>query len=195
MSDFVINPRRAPRTVVGCEARVALKNGGFFRGPTVDCGPTGCQILAPSPLPIDERVFVELRSQCVPEASFLSGRVAWIAEEAPFRLGVQFDPASHDDAALFYGRLAAAHPDLVEVDGIPERVPLDARVVPCADEADAAILPGEEELLLAIGSGIRLRDLRGRLGEERWPAALNPLFALLARRLLVIVEPPDDDAR
>jgi hypothetical protein len=192
MTDFVNNPRRAPRAVIGCEARVALRNGTFFKGPIVDYGPAGCQVVAPSPLAPEERVFVELRNRRVPEPSHLAGRVAWTAGEAPFRAGVRFDSVCQDDAAYFYGRLAAAHPDLMEVDDVPDRVPMDARVVPWQREGDAAVLPGEEEVLLAIGAGIRLRDLRERLG-DRWEAAVNPLFALLARRLLVIEggEPPD----
>jgi hypothetical protein len=193
MSDFVNNPRRAPRAVIGCEARVALKDGTYFQGPTVDCGPAGCQIVAPGPLPTDERIFVELRNRGVPEPSLVTGKVAWTAGEAPFRSGVQFDVASRDDAAYFYGRLAAAHPDLVEVDDVPDRVPIDARVVPWRREGDAAVLPGEEELLLAIGAGIRLRELRDRLG-GRWEASVNPLFALLARRLLVIEDASPGDA-
>jgi hypothetical protein len=195
MSDFVNNPRRAPRAVIGCDARVALRNGTFFKGPTVDYGPGGCQIVAPAPLEPKERVFVELRNRGVPEPSLLAGRVAWTADEAPFRSGVHFDAGSRDEAAWFYGRLAAAHPDLVEMDDIPDRVHLDARVVPRKREGDAAVLPGEEEVLLAIGTGIRLRDLRDGMG-GRWEAAVNPLFALLARRLLVIEDASaGDDAR
>jgi hypothetical protein len=185
MADFINNPRRAPRTVIGCDARVALKSGSFFQGPTVDYGPAGCQLVAPTPLAPDERVFVELRNRGVPESSLLSGRVAWTAGEAPFRTGVQFDPGSHDEAAWFYGRLAAAHPELVEVDEVPDRVALDSRVVPWKREGDAAVLPGEEEVLLAVGTGIRIRELREKLG-ARWDAAINPLFALLARRLLIL---------
>jgi hypothetical protein len=192
MSDFVKNPRRAPRTVIGCDARVALKNGSFFTGPTVDYGPAGCQLVAPTPLAPEERVFVELRNRGVPESSLLSGRVAWTAGEAPFRAGVQFDTGSHDAAAYFYGRLAAAHPELVEVDEVPDRVALDSRVVPWKREGDAAVLPGEEEVLLAIGAGIRIRELREKLG-DRWEGSVNPLFALLARRLLLIEDgtPPE----
>jgi len=194
MSDFVNNPRRAPRAVIGCDARVALKSGAYFKGPTVDYGPAGCQLVAPEPLAPEDRVFVELRNRDVPdESSLLSGRVAWTAGEAPFRLGVQFDPGSHDAAAYFYGRLAAVHPDLVEVDDVPDRVALDARVVPWKREGDAAVLPGEEEVLLAVGPGIRVRELREKLG-DRWEAAVNPLFALLARRLLVVEEAPPPDA-
>jgi hypothetical protein len=194
MADFINNPRRAPRTVIGCDARVALKSGSFFQGPTVDYGPAGCQLVAPTPLAPDERVFVELRNRGVPESSLLSGRVAWTAGEAPFRTGVQFDPGSHDEAAWFYGRLAAAHPELVEVDEVPDRVALDSRVVPWKREGDAAVLPGEEEVLLAVGTGIRIRELREKLG-ARWDAAINPLFALLARRLLILEDgSPSDGA-
>lgn len=195
MSDYVNNPRRAPRAVIGCDARVALRNGTFFKGPTVDYGPGGCQLVAPTPLEPEERIFVELRNRSIPEPSHLAGRVAWTAGEAPFRSGVHFDAGSRDEAAWFYGRLAAAHPELVELDDVPDRVALDARVVPWRREGDAAVLPEEEELLLAIGSGIRLRELRDRMG-ARWEAAVNPLFALLSRKLLVIEEPSaGDDAR
>ena len=188
MTEFVNNPRRAPRAVVGCEARVALKTGEFFKGPTVDYGPGGCQLVAPTPVPAKERVYVELRNTGVADSSLLSGQVAWAAGEQPYRLGVQFDAGSRDDAAAFYGQLAAAHPDLVDVEEIPDRLPIDARVAPWEREADAAVLPGEEELLLAIGTGIRLRELRDKMG-VKWDAAVNPLFALLARRLLRIEEP------
>ena len=185
MSEYVQNPRRAPRTVIGCEARVATKNGTFFKGPTVDLGPAGCQVLSPAPVSRDERVFVEITHRELPEPSLVSGRVAWAAGEEPYRAGVAFDLGSRDAAALYYGRLAAAHPDLVEADDVPDRVALDARIVPWKREGDAAVLPGEEEILLAIGDGIRVRDLREKMG-ERWEGALNPFFALIARRLVVI---------
>lgn len=187
MTDFVYNPRRAPRALVGCDARVVRDGGGALAGPVVDYGPTGCQVVTPAPLAAGERVLLELRNPALPEPSVLRGEVKWTAEEPPFRSGVQFDAACWDDAALVYGRLAAAHPDLVEPEGVPDRVPVAARVVPWRREEDAAVLPGEEEVLLAVGGGARISELRERLG-ARWEAAVNPLFALLARRLLVIEE-------
>jgi hypothetical protein len=189
MTEYVINPRRAPRAVVGCEARVALKTGEYFEGPAVDYGPGGCQLVAPAPVSTEERVYVELKNQGVPSASRFAGKVAWAAGEQPYRLGVAFDEGSRDDAAHFYGELAAAHPDLVDVEDVPDRVPLDATVKPSRQEGDEAVLQGEQELLLAIGSGTTLRALRDRLG-PRWDAAVNPLFALLARRLLRVEEQP-----
>jgi len=185
MGEYVNNPRRAPRAVLGCDARVALRSGGYFKGATVDYGPAGCQLVAPTPLPRDERVFVEIRSGALPDASLVSGRVAWTADEEPYRSGVQFDAGSRDAAAIFYGALSAALPELVEADDVPDRVPIDAWIVPWRREPDAQVLPAEEVVLRAVGSGVRLRELRMRLG-DRWEAALNPLFALLARRLLIV---------
>jgi hypothetical protein len=188
MPEFVFNPRRAPRALIGCEAQVLREGGGSFAGPVVDYGPTGCQVVTPAPLVPRERVVLEVRNPAVPHASILRGRIVWSSAEPPYRSGVEFEPDSQDAAAMLYGHLGAAHPDLAEADDLPDRVSMNARVVPCPREEDAAVLPGEEELLLAIGAGARVGDLRDRLG-DRWDQAVNPLFALLARRLLAVEEP------
>ena len=185
MFDFVYNPRRAPRALIRCDAQVVRASGGTFSGPTVDLGPSGCQVVTPVPLPPGERLVITLRDPDVAGAATLRGRVVWTAGEAPFRSGVHFDAESGDASALLYCKLAAAHPDFVEVDEVPDRLPLTARVVPWRREEDAAVLPREEEVLLAIGEGARIDELQERLG-DRWEAAVNPLFALLARRLLVV---------
>lgn len=189
MLDFVYNPRRAPRTLLGRSGRVERASGAAFEGPIVDLGPTGCQIVTPAPLPPGEQVVVALSDRAAQHAAALKGRVVWTAAAAPFRSGVHFDPACLDDAALLYGRLAAEHPELVDVDALPERVPVTAWIVPQPREEDAAVLPAEEEVLLAVGTGVQVAALCERLG-ARWEKAVNPLFALLARRLLVIEERP-----
>lgn len=185
MAEFVYNPRRAPRAVIGCEASVARASGTSFAGSVIDLGPTGLQLVTPGPLAPGEPILLELRNGALPGAATLRGRVVWIEAQAPFRAGVELDPSCHDEAALLYGRLAAAHPELVEVDDLPERLPVSARVVPWRREEDAAVLPGEEELLLAIGSGARLGELSETFG-DRWETMVSPLFALLARKLVVI---------
>ncbi|HSM92873.1 MAG TPA: PilZ domain-containing protein [Anaeromyxobacteraceae bacterium] len=185
--EYVYNPRRAPRALVGCEAHVQREVGTSFGGTVIDCGPSGVQLVTPAPLGVGERVVLELRSPALSGVRVLRGRVAWSAAEPPFRAGVHFDAAALDEAALLYGHLAAAHPELVDVDEVPDRLPLGARIVPWRREEDAAVLPGEEAVLIAVGPGVRLAELRERLG-ARWGAALNPLFALLARKLLVVEE-------
>jgi hypothetical protein len=144
-------------------------------------------VVTPVPLPPSEPLVITLTDPGAPGGSTLRGRVAWTAAETPYRSGVQFDVACRDEAALLYCRLAALHPDFVEVDDLPDRLPLTARIVPWRREADAAVLPREEEVLLAVGEGARISELLARMG-DRWEAAVNPLFALLSRKLLVVEE-------
>lgn len=183
MTDFVQNPRRAPRAPIGCDARVALKDGRFFSGPTVDCGPAGCQLVSPAPVPRHERIYVELKGEGVPDTFWFSGRVAWTAEGPPFRLGVHFDDGSTGSAQGFFSKLTEAHPDVVDTSRSPDRVPTDALIVPAQASMDEVLHPGEAEVMRAVGTGIRIGALREKLG-ERWNACLNPLFALLARNEL-----------
>jgi hypothetical protein len=180
MPDFVSNPRKTPRAQIGCDARVALRDGRYFTGATVDCGPQGCQIVSPTPLARDERIYVELRTSGVPETFWFSGRVAWAAEGPPFRAGVQFDDGSCPAAKGFFFRLADAHPDAASTNTAPMEVSLDAFLVPGPAALDEALHPGEAEVLRAVGEGIRICDLREKLG-DRWEPSLNPLFSLLAR--------------
>jgi hypothetical protein len=185
MTDFVANPRRTPRAAIGCDARVALKDGRFFTGPTVDHGPQGCQLVAPEPLARDERVFVELRGIGVPQAYWFSGRVAWAADGPPYRLGVCFDDGSSADARSFFATLAEAHPDAVDVSRVPDRVATDALLAPAHEPGDEVLHPVEAEVMRAVGAGMRVAALHARLG-DRWEPCLNALFALLARGALSV---------
>src|SRR4051812_24109608 len=101
MSEFVLNPRRAVRAPVRCDARVALKEGGYWSSATSDYGPTGCQLLTPVPLPPGSRIFVELVNERVATPVGLAGRVAWTAKAPPWRTGVAFDAGSLRAASGF----------------------------------------------------------------------------------------------
>ncbi len=194
MSEFIENPRRAPRAPVRCDARVAIPAAGFFAVPTTDVGPGGCQLNTPVPLPPGARVFVELKDGLVPAPCTVSGRVAWsTAGDAP-RAGVAFDAGASPAAARFFETLAEAHPDAVAVaDATPDRIRADAPLAPAAPpDRDLPLLPDEVTVLRTVGPGIVAGALRDALG-DRWDRLVNPFFALLGRRVLV-VGPPDPAA-
>jgi hypothetical protein len=190
MADFILNPRRVPRALIPCAARVALRTGGFFTAPAIDYSVRGCQLEAPGSLDPGSRLFVELVNERVSEPNHLSGRVAWSASEAPWRMGIAFDQGCRAAAIRFFERLAMAYPGAQVCGCDPERVPEDAPLAPAAPPEERALRPLEAEVLRAVGAGISAQALRSGLG-ERWEACLNPLFALLGRGYLVIGVPDE----
>ncbi len=193
MPEFVNNPRQSPRAAIGCDARVALVDGRFFTGATIDYGPHGCQLVAPHPLSPDERIFVELKGAGVPETYWFSGRIAWAGDGPPFRAGVHFDAGSAGDAKGFFFKLADTHPDAIDTGRAPSQLSLDARVVPAQGQSDETLHPVEAEVMRAVATGASLRDLRERLG-DRWEPCLNALFSLLARSELEVETPDRPDS-
>lgn len=194
MGEFIVNPRQAPRAPVRCEARIALKEGGFWASPTSDYGPRGCQLLAPGALAPGARIFVELVNERVRDPVGLAGRIAWTAKAPPWRTGIAFDEGSVPAAAGFFDRLAAAYPGIDAYGKAPERLAQDAPLAPAPPPEFEPLLTADEAFLLSeVGAGIPAGALRARLG-ERWTIAIvNALFALLGRRYL-LVRGPDEAA-
>jgi hypothetical protein len=176
MVAFIQNPRRAPRILIRCDARLALHSGPFFIACTVDVGPGGCGVAAaPIQLTRGERAFFEIEYEG--ERYFFTGSVAWASTTAPWRAGVAFDPSSLECATALFGRIAAAHAEAARgVDRIPEDAILARTPVP----GTLTALPREAEVLLAIGAGIEARALRDRMGEQ-WDTSVNAVFALVER--------------
>lgn len=193
MPGYVENPRRAPRAPIRCDARVALRAGGFWTGPTTDYGPRGCQLETPERLEAGARLFLQLRNERVPETQALSGRVAWASKAAPFRCGVAFDDGAAAVAGAFFERLAAAYPGLDTWGRAPDRIAVDVPLRPAPPPAvEPLLLEGEIAVLRAVGTGKTVAELRDALGAA-WTAHLNLFFALLGRRYLA-VGPPDAEA-
>ena len=189
MTAFIENPRRSPRAPVRCEGRIALRAGGYFPSPTSDYGSRGCQVVAPQELPPGTRVFVELRNERIAAPVQLAGRVAWIAKQAPWRMGVAFDEASLPAAEGFFVRLAAAYPGIDTYGQAPDRIPDDAPVAPTAPPELEPLLSEDEALVLrALGPGLRVSALRAKLGSE-FGRALHGVFSLLGRKYLRIGDP------
>lgn len=189
MTDFIVNPRRAPRAPVRCETRAALREGGFWASPTTDYGPRGCQLPSPGRFEPGARVFLSLANERVPAPVQLAGRVAWTAAAEPWRIGVAFDPPSLSAAHFFFEQLAAAYPGLDAASRSPDRIAADAPLAPALPGPEPALTPDERAVLAAVGPATTAAVLRERMG-ARFGSAVNAMFALLGRGLLV-VGPPD----
>jgi hypothetical protein len=195
MPEFIDNPRRSPRAPVRCEARVALRDGGYWAGPTCDYGPKGCQVSAPLRLEPGSRLFLELVNERVPGPFQLSGRVAWSSTEAPWRSGIAFDDASITLASRFFERLAAAYPGLDTYGRAPDRIPADGTVAPLPPPAVEPLLTASErDVLRAVGEGKLVSHLRVQFGGA-WTEAQNAVFSLLGRKYLTIGTADVDAAR
>jgi hypothetical protein len=185
MPEFIENPRKSIRAPVRCEARVALREGGYWAGPTSDYGPKGCQVSAPLRLEPGGRLFLELVNERVPGPFQLSGRVAWSSDEPPWRSGISFDEGSVALAARFFERLAAAYPGLDTYGRAPDRIPSDEMLAPTPPPAVQPLLTGaERDLLKELGAGATPDEIRKRVG-DRWSDAQSAFFSLLGRRYLV----------
>ncbi len=165
---------------------MALREGGYWAGPTCDYGPKGCQVSAPLRLEPGARLFLELVNERVPGPFQISGRVAWSSMEAPWRSGIAFDEASVALAARFFERLAAAYPGLDTYGRAPDRIPADCRLAPLPPPAVEPLLTvAERDVLRAVGAGTSVAELRAAVGEA-WVEGQNALFSLLGRRYLAL---------
>jgi len=186
VTEFIVNARHAPRTVVRCQARAPLLGGGFWSSDTEDIGPRGCQLVAPTRFTPGEGIELEISSERVADPLWVGGRIAWAADEPPWRVGIAFSDRDQDAAARWFDRLVAAFPGLDGSLLAPARIAADAPIyLGRVPRLRPALGSQELAVLRAIGPGIRAGELRDQLGRE-WEAAQGALFALLGRRYLTL---------
>ncbi len=195
MTEFIINARSSPRAVVRCQARAPLLGGGFWSSDTEDIGPRGCQLVAPARFTPGEGIELEISSERVADPLWVGGRIAWAADEPPWRVGIAFSDQDQDAAARWFDRLVAAFPGLDGSLLAPRRVAADATVyLARAPRLRPTLDAPEVAVLRTIGAGIRAAELRDRLGTE-WATGQGALFSLLGRRYLTLTAseaaPPD----
>lgn len=189
MPEFFVNARRSPRAEVRCQARAPLLGGGFWSSDTEDIGPRGCQLVAPARFTPGEGIELEISSERVSDPLWTSGRIAWAADDPPWRVGIAFSDQDQDAAARWFDRLVAAFPGLDSSLLAPPKVPADALLyLGRAPRLRPPLLPPEVEILRAIGGGIRASELRVRLGAN-WENGQGALFSLLGRRFLTLSAP------
>lgn len=187
MTTYIENPRRVPRAAVRCEARIALREGGYWTAPTSDSSPRGVQLEAPAPQDPGSRIFVELVNERVGPALALGGRVAWCAKAPPWRIGIAFDAGSVPAATRFFDALTAAHPGVDTYGNAPDRIPVDVSLAPAPppEVVTPALTDDEARVLRVLGAGRRAGDLAEALGGGV-EGPKNALFSLLGRGYVVV---------
>jgi hypothetical protein len=186
LTEFIVNARHSPRAVVRCQARAPLLGGGFWSSDTEDIGPRGCQLVAPARFTPGEGIELEISSERVSDPLWVGGRIAWAADEPPWRVGIAFSDQDQDAAARWFDRLVAAFPGLDSSLLAPRKVPADALIyLGRAPRLRPTLERPEVAVLRAIGAGIRASELRVKLGND-WGNGQGALFSLLGRRYVTL---------
>ena len=185
MTEYIVNPRRAPRAPLRCATQVRAGTAAFA-AETEDIGPTGCQLVAPGALPKGQAVALVFANSKVPGALSVEGKVAWGSSRPPWRVGVAFGEKCHVDAERWFQQLVAAHPGMGGYRRVPDRLPLDAMIFLAAPPSFLFdFTPDEVEVLRHVASGTTIASLRERL-EARWTLSQRALFSLMARGAVTV---------
>jgi hypothetical protein len=184
VTDFIVNPRRAPRAPSRCRVRVQTTST-TWDAETEDVGPHGCQLVAPAPLQRGTPLQLALAGPGVKEPLNVGGKVAWVSSQPPWRLGVSFDGASWPAATRWFDLLVAARPGLGNFRRVPDRLPVDAMVFLAPPPRFADFAADEVTVIRHVAGGVTIAALRQRL-EDRWPVMQRALFALLTRGVVTV---------
>ncbi len=184
MTDFIVNPRRAPRAPSRCRVRVQA-GGAAWDAETEDVGPHGCQLVAPAPLPRGAELLLALAGPGVKEPLSTRGKVAWASSQPPWRLGVAFEEAARPVATRWFALLVAARPGLGNFRRVPDRLPVDAMVFLAPPPRFADFSEDEVAVIRHVAGGTTIAALRARL-EASWPVLQRALFALLSRGVVTV---------
>lgn len=176
-----MNPRRGPRAPARCRAVVAASTGSF-EAETEDVGSHGCQVVSPVAVRKGDAVAVAITNGTLSDPLRVTGKVAWVSQRPPWRVGIAFDEASIEAGTRWFERLVAAHPRLGAFRRVPERIPVEATVYLAPPPRFLVDFTADEAAFLrAIASGVRIDELQARL-RGRWAPAQRALFSLMFDR-------------
>jgi hypothetical protein len=185
VSEYIVNPRRAPRAPSRCVTQVRT-GAAAFAAETEDIGPTGCQLVAPGALSRGVPVTLTFANPKVKGALSVEGMVAWGSSRPPWRIGVAFGEKSRPSAQLWFEALVAAHPGLGGYRRVPDRLPVDAMVFLAPPPSFLFDFNADEvEVLRHVAGGSTIATLRDRLG-DRWSGCQRALFGLMARGVVTV---------
>jgi len=181
MAEFIVNPRRAPRAPARCRASV-VSTQGWYEAETEDIGTMGCQIVSPKLVRKGDVVQLAITNEKVHDPLKVTGRVAWVSPQAPWRVGIAFEGSTQKECARWFEALIAAFPGLGGYRRVPDRIRADSTVYLGPPPKFLLDFTADEAMLLrAIASGARIDELMARL-RDRWPVAQRALFSLIARQ-------------
>jgi hypothetical protein len=185
MAEFIVNPRRAPRAPARCRTAVASASGSF-EAETEDIGARGCQVVSPKGVRKGDYVKLTIANDSVPEPLRVSGRIAWVSAQFPWRVGIAFDEGAIAETTAWVEKLIASHPGLRKLRRLPDRIPVETMVYLGTPPRFVVDFDADEAALLrAIGSGSRVDELMARF-RSRGSRVERALFSLIARSAVTL---------
>jgi len=185
VTEFIVNPRRAPRALSRCATQVRA-GAAAFAAETEDIGPTGCQLVAPGALARGQAVTLVFANPKVKGALSVEGKVAWGSSRPPWRVGVAFGARSRGEAERWFQQLVAAHPGMGGYRRVPDRLPVDAMIFLAAPPSFLFDFnPEEVKVLCHVARGTTIASLRSRLSAS-WDLSQRGLFSLMARGAVTV---------
>ena len=185
MAEEILNPRRAPRYAVRCAVEIRHRLT-VWNGESEDVGPNGCQLVTTRVIDPGREVRLAIRCDAISRTILAAGKVVWTRPYAPARLGIAF--TSGPIAMDWIDALAKVSPGLVRASRrVPDRLARSTRVLlgtPPQVVVDFTL--AELEILRRVGPGVTLDALARSFEGDMDERTRGALFALIARRCLVL---------
>jgi hypothetical protein len=184
VSEYIVNPRRAPRAPARCSATVQAPDASWATE-TEDIGPHGCQLVAPRAMARGLPLGLVFANPRVAGSLEVVGMVAWCSKQEPWRVGVAFADSSRVPADRWFGQLVEAFPGLGVQRRVPERLPTDAMLYLSPPPTLVDFTPEEVGVVRHVAGGTTVASLRDRL-TRNWGVSQRAIFSLMARGVVIL---------
>jgi PilZ domain len=183
VTDFITNPRKALRVPLRCVAHLAVGETQV-EGHTEDVGARGCRVVTVLRIEPNTKVRLALDASGAAATLRVEARVVWSAANGAWHHGLSYDVSDRPSADGWFDAIAAARPELLFFDRVPDRVPIAARVY-VATPQPGPVSDEEAAVLRLACAQVTVAELRERLGVD-WSRAQRALFALLTRGVITL---------
>jgi hypothetical protein len=195
VTGFIVNPRKAVRIPVQCDAWLLAGRRGWTTR-TEDVGAHGCRVLAPERIREGDEVHLDLTCPRSPSKLEVRGRVAWAGGGGPWRLGIAYAVPDQAAASSWFDEVLRSHGQLrwSGSDRVPERIGLHTLLFVGPFPRGSPQLGDEEAAVLLLACARpTAKQFRQAMAAD-WTRAERALFALLARGLVTLDRSKEGDA-